>query len=121
MSSPWIEGLRSVALDVPDLERAETFYTEVWRLSVAARGPDAIYLRGTGADHHLLALHAARHARIRHVTLRARSAEALAAVAEAAWRPAAGCWAHRGAGRAGGRHRPQRARPRWPPFSGGAW
>ncbi len=84
MSSPWIEGLRSVALDVPDLERAEAFYTEVWRLSVAARGPDAIYLRGTGADHHLLALHAAPVTAIRHVTLRARSAEALAAIADAA-------------------------------------
>jgi catechol-2,3-dioxygenase len=87
MNSPWIAALRSVALDVPDLARAETFYTEVWRLAVTARREDAIYLRGTGADHHLLALHAGGGApRIRHVTLRARSAEALHAVADATLR-----------------------------------
>ena len=56
MSSPWIEAVRSVALNVPDLEKAEAFYTEVWRLSVAHRGEQAICLRGTGSDHHLLAL-----------------------------------------------------------------
>jgi catechol 2,3-dioxygenase len=84
MSSPWIASLRSVALDVPDLARAETFYTEVWRLTVAARTDNAIYLRGTGADHHLLALHAADQLAIRHVTLRARSQAALPAIAQAA-------------------------------------
>lgn len=84
MSSPWIEGLRSVALDVPDLERAEAFYTEVWRLSVVSRGTGAIYLRGTGADHHLLALRAAPVTAIRCVTLRARSAATLSSIADAA-------------------------------------
>ncbi|WP_077036186.1 VOC family protein [Pelomonas sp. KK5] len=84
MSSPWISGLRSVALDVPDLARAERFYTEVWHLAVAARSADAIYLRGTGADHHLLALHRADRLAIRKVTLRARGEAALKAIAEAA-------------------------------------
>ena len=37
MSSPLIEGLRSVAFDVPDLALAETFYTEVWHLDVVDR------------------------------------------------------------------------------------
>jgi len=84
MSSPWIEGLRSVALNVPDLVRAEDFYTRVWHLDVAARSDDALYLRGTGADHHLLALHrGGPTTQIRHVTLRARSADALGAIAEA--------------------------------------
>lgn len=84
MSSPWIEAVRSVALNVPDLAKAEAFYTEVWRLSVAHRGEQAIYLRGTGSDHHLLALHAGGPVpQIRQVTLRARSREALSAVAEA--------------------------------------
>jgi catechol 2,3-dioxygenase len=87
MNSPWIAALRSVALDIPDLERAETFYTEVWRLAVAARQTGAIYLRGTGTDHHLLALHAGSGTpRIRHVTLRARNLQALDAVAEATLR-----------------------------------
>lgn len=85
MSSPWIEAVRSVALNVPDLAQAETFYTEVWRLSVAHRCEQAIYLRGTGSDHHLLALHAGGPVpQIRQVTLRARSLDALQAMAEAA-------------------------------------
>eukprot|EP01136_Pigoraptor_vietnamica_P003777 Opistho-1_new@33430 len=84
MSSPWIEAVRSVALNVPDLARAETFYTTVWRLEVAHRSEHAIFLRGTGSDHHLLALHAGGPVpQIRQVTLRARSPEALQAVADA--------------------------------------
>lgn len=83
MNSPWISGLRSVAFDVPDLARAEQFYTEVWRLEVAERLSHALYLRGSGADHHLLALHAGPAPRIRQVSLRARSRAALNAVAEA--------------------------------------
>jgi catechol 2,3-dioxygenase len=82
--SPWIAGLRSVALNVPDLAAAEKFYTEVWQLEVAARKDNAIYLRGSGSDHHLLALYAGSEVpQIRQVTLRARSAEALQAIAEA--------------------------------------
>ena len=87
MKSPWIQALRSVALTVPDLAAAERFYTQVWRLDVAARDErDAgvLYLRGSGADHHLLALHAAPgQPQLRQVTLRARSADALAAIAQA--------------------------------------
>ena len=84
MSSPTIEALRSVALNVPDLARAESFYTQVWNLQVALRGDDAVYLRGSGSDHHLLALHPGGEApQIRQVTLRARSAQALQSVAEA--------------------------------------
>jgi len=81
MSSPWIAGLRSVALYVPDLAKAEAFYTQTWHLEVAHRGDDALYLRGSGSDHHLLALHQGGEAtQIRQVTLRARSREALDAV-----------------------------------------
>lgn len=81
MSSPWIQALRSVALNLPDLDKAEAFYTQVWKLSVVTREPGAIYLRGTGADHHLLAIHqGGAQPQIRHVTLRAQSQEALAAI-----------------------------------------
>jgi catechol-2,3-dioxygenase len=87
MSSPWIESLRSVDLNVPDLVKAESFYTEVWRLEVSHRTEQAIYLRGTGNDHHLLALYAGGPApQIRQVTLRARSLDALRAVADAVTR-----------------------------------
>jgi catechol 2,3-dioxygenase-like lactoylglutathione lyase family enzyme len=84
MNSPWIAALRSVALEVSDLKRAEAFYTDIWHLDVADRSDDALYLRGTGPDHHLLALHAGGEgAAIRHVTLRARDAAALSRIAEA--------------------------------------
>jgi len=84
VKSPWIAGLRSVALTVPDLAAAEAFYVRTWRLAVAERGEGVLYLRGSGSDHHLLALHAAPGTpRIRQVTLRARSAQALEAIAQA--------------------------------------
>jgi catechol-2,3-dioxygenase len=87
MTSPWIEALRSVTLDVPDLGRAETFYTEVWRLEVTERSAGVIYLGGAGTDPYLLALRSGVDTpRIHHVTLRARSAEALPAVADATLR-----------------------------------
>ncbi len=82
-ASSRVAALRSVALNVPDLQEAEKFYTQVWHLDVAARTADALYLRGTGTDHHLLALHQAPGpARIRNVTLRARSRAALDEVAQ---------------------------------------
>jgi catechol 2,3-dioxygenase len=84
MTSPWIVALRSVALNVPDLAAAEQFYTRVWHLAVAARDTGAVYLHGTGDDHHLLSLHAGgAQSQIRHVTLRARSADSLGAIAQA--------------------------------------
>jgi len=84
-ASTRVSALRSVALNVPDLAAAEHFYTTVWHLQVAARSDEVIYFRGTGADHHLLALHQAQGpAKIRCVTLRARDRLALDAVASAA-------------------------------------
>ena len=84
-ASSRVSALRSVALNVPDLAAAEHFYTTVWHLQVAARSDEVIYFRGTGADHHLLALHQAQGpAQIRCVTLRARDRLALDAVASAA-------------------------------------
>jgi catechol 2,3-dioxygenase len=84
-ASSLISALRSVAFNVPDLALAEDFYTRVWGLSVAARETGALYLRATGADHHVLALHQQDGAaQIRHVTLRARSLQALQQAAAAA-------------------------------------
>ena len=84
MSSQWISALRSVALNLPEIAKAEKFYTEVWRLEVVARDGGAIYLRGTGADHHLLSLHQGGDVpQIRHITFRARSEAALKDVASA--------------------------------------
>jgi catechol 2,3-dioxygenase len=64
---------------VPDLALAEDFFTRTWQLQVVARADNAIYFRGAGSDHHLLALHhAPGAAQILHITLRARSLNALA-------------------------------------------
>ncbi len=82
MTSPLIAGLRSVALDVPDLALAEDFYTRVWHLDIAAREDGALYLRGTGPAHHLLSLHASERAAIRNVTFNARTAESLQQIAD---------------------------------------
>ena len=84
MLPPLVSALRSVDIGLPDVAGAERFYTETWNLRVAARMGDAVYLRGTGADHHLLALHPAERAEVRMVTFRAPAADALDAVAERA-------------------------------------
>lgn len=84
-SSSRVSALRSVALNVPDLAVAEHFYTTIWHLDVVAKTEQAIYFRGTGSDHHLLALHQAQGpAQIRCVTLRARDASSLETIAQAA-------------------------------------
>ena len=84
MKSPWIAGLRSASLTVPDLAAAEVFYTQVWRLDVVARADGITYFRGSGSDHHLLALREQPGLpQILAVTLRARSAAALADVVQA--------------------------------------
>ena len=56
MPAGWITGLRGVDLGVPDVAAHARFYTEVWRLSVAAERDGAVYLRGTGEYHHILSL-----------------------------------------------------------------
>lgn len=83
-ASSRISGLRSVALQVPELAPVEQFFTEVWHLQVCERASDAIYLRATGEDHHVLSLHRGDGpARVRHVSLRARASSDLGAIAQA--------------------------------------
>jgi catechol 2,3-dioxygenase-like lactoylglutathione lyase family enzyme len=74
MATPLVSSLRSVEIGLPDVPAAEAFFTGTWNLSVAARQGEAVYLRGTGADHHLLSLHPADKAQVRMVTLRASGA-----------------------------------------------
>lgn len=78
-ASSLVSALRSIALTVPDLPLAEAFFTRTWHLQVVDRTPDALYFRGAGTDHHLIALHRSPGpAQILHVTLRAHSPDALA-------------------------------------------
>jgi catechol 2,3-dioxygenase len=75
-----IQALRSVDFHVPDLDRAVDFYTRVWGLTLADRGGSSAWLRATGTDCHVLALHAAPDAAIRSVTYRAAADGDLAAI-----------------------------------------
>lgn len=79
-----VTGLRSVDLDMPDLSAAADFYADVWGLTVADRSADAVWLRGTGTDPHLLALRAGETAAIRSMTFRTAADADLAHIAAAA-------------------------------------
>ena len=57
MPAGWITGLRGVDLGLPDVAAAARFFTEVWRLATVAERGGSVYLRGSGAHHHILALH----------------------------------------------------------------
>ncbi|HUN67747.1 MAG TPA: VOC family protein [Burkholderiales bacterium] len=57
MPAGMVTGLRGVDLGVPDVAAHARFYTDVWRLQVAAERNGSVYLRGSGAWHHILALH----------------------------------------------------------------
>lgn len=76
-----ITSLRSVEIGLPDVAAAEAFFTGTWNLTVAGRQGDAVYLRGTGADHHLLALRPAARAVLHSVTFRSPSPSALDQIA----------------------------------------
>lgn len=76
-------ALRSVDLGVPDISRAEAFYTQTWGLAVGARQRDAVYLRATGPDHHVLALHPHPCPEILSVSFRVAAEETLERIAQA--------------------------------------
>jgi catechol 2,3-dioxygenase len=49
-------GVRSIEFGVRDLRTSAAFYTKVWGLEEVAAEGDAVHLRGTGAEHHVLTL-----------------------------------------------------------------
>ncbi len=55
-----VKGVRSVAMDVANVDRAAAFYAGIWGLEEVARHAGATFLRGTGRYHHILALHPAK-------------------------------------------------------------
>ena len=77
-----VTGLRSVDFTVPDLAGAVAFYTEVWGLHLADRIAGTAWLRATGSDPHVLALHEDAGATIRHMTFRAGADSDLQAIAD---------------------------------------
>ncbi len=52
-----VRGVRSIELEMKDLPLAVSFFTGVWNLMESAKAHGAIYFRGTGSYHHILALH----------------------------------------------------------------
>ena len=73
MSNFKLTSLRSVELGVPDVRADAKFYSEVWNLEQVAEREGAVYLRGTGAHHHILALHPRSKVEMLGVTFTARS------------------------------------------------
>jgi catechol 2,3-dioxygenase len=76
-----VTAIRSVDLGVPDIAGAEAFYTGTWGLEVVARQGRAVYLRATGPDHHVLALHPHACAEILSVSFRVGAEETLERIA----------------------------------------
>ena len=56
-----VRGVRSVEIEVTQPERAAEFYSKIWNLQEIERKAGSIWFRGTGAYHHILAVHPARH------------------------------------------------------------
>ena len=83
MTLPLVNGLRSVEIGVPDVAAAEAFYTGTWLLTVAARTATTVYLRGTGAAHHLLSLTQTAQPELLAVTLGSASRQDIDALAQA--------------------------------------
>jgi catechol 2,3-dioxygenase len=57
MTSPAVNALAGVEIGVPDLDAAVQFYEQVWGLAVVEQNATTSYLRASGPDHYVLALH----------------------------------------------------------------
>lgn len=66
-------GIRSVDLAVRDLEATKAFYEAQWGLKEIARENGSVFMRATGADHHVLAIHQAPRSKMMSLTLGAKS------------------------------------------------
>ncbi|MGJ5001586.1 VOC family protein [Bradyrhizobium sp. HKCCYLRH2060] len=65
-----VAALRSVDLGTPDLARSEAFYRQTWGLERVAEARGIVYLRATGSDHHVVALHQSQRTELKAVTFR---------------------------------------------------
>ena len=73
MTTARVNALRSVEIGVPNIAAAEAFYVNTWHLAAAARTASTVYLRGTGAAHHLLSLTHSPQPELLAVTLNSAS------------------------------------------------
>ena len=77
MAEPQVTGLRSAEFRVPDLAAAKKFYEDSWGLETAAKEGNAVYLRGTGSEHHCLVLREGGDKKLLCVNLAAGDQEAV--------------------------------------------
>lgn len=56
MNNARISRLRGIALSAPEALQAVEFYAEAWGLEKVAEQNGAVFLRGTGPEHHVLSL-----------------------------------------------------------------
>ncbi len=64
-------GIRSIDLGVRDLEATRAFYEDAWGLKEVSRENGSVYMRATGHDHHVVALHENPRAHLMTVNLAA--------------------------------------------------
>jgi catechol 2,3-dioxygenase-like lactoylglutathione lyase family enzyme len=77
MADRQVDRLRSIAIGAPRAPETSPFYRDVWGLEPVGRQSGAIYLRGTGPEHHLLSLHDRRDRCLVRIDLGASSPEAV--------------------------------------------
>lgn len=76
-----ITGVRKVEIEHADPARAAKFYVDIWNLAEVARADGSIFLRGTCAAHHILAIHPSNGpARVREIALSAHDKSAVDAL-----------------------------------------
>jgi catechol 2,3-dioxygenase len=80
MSSGKVMAVRSVTLGVTDLAASKAFYTGIWGLTPVLERADAVYFRGTGPYHHILALTAHDKPQVLALDLLAEDRAAIAAL-----------------------------------------
>lgn len=62
-----VTHLRRVGITSPDPDGLAQFYQQVWGLTICDRREGSVYLRGTGSEHHLLAISPGRRPAVRLV------------------------------------------------------
>ena len=67
MNEVRISALRGVELNVLNLDESADFYRKAWGLEAVARDGGVMYLRGSGAEHHILTLHEAPRASLHSI------------------------------------------------------
>ena len=76
-----VRGVRSVEIEMSEPARAAEFYSKTWNLAEVARSNGSYWFRGTGAYHHILAIHpATKGAAIRRLTYAAANKDILQAL-----------------------------------------